>query len=665
MSDNPPYRLREFLRRLCAGDESARPELEAGLREVERGEYAEALARWKQARSRGGNVSPEELCRGNPASAPTVAELIRLVDDAYARLGATATASPAEAADGPLPEVPGYDVLALLGRGGMGVVYQARQLGFNRVVALKMVRAGAGADAAERARFRVEAEAVARMRHPHIVQVHDIGEANGCPYFSMEYLAGGSLSQSARAEPLEPRRAAEVVEALARGMQHAHAAGVIHRDLKPANVLLDADGTPKVADFGLARLLDGDGTRTASEVVLGTACYMAPEQAAGRGGDIGPATDVYGLGAILYDLLTGRPPIERASWEVMLERVRTQEPPDPSRLRRGVGRDLEAVCLKCLHKRPDRRYASAQALADDLRRWLDGKPTAARPLGPAGRLGRFARRRPATSLLGLLLLFGAIGALLARHYGDPDRVPNAHLAELERMQEVSLVGPTGPPAWRRDLYGPVEVWPPDDRDQTFTISSLGKAYVELLPATPARGYRYRAELRHVDGDWGSAVGVYFAREAFATSKGTEHCFCLLTFNDRVRGFAQPGGERGNNLDLELRRRLPDGAVADTGSGVGRVFRTAADQDPAARPWRTLEVVVTGELVRVCWDNGLVGQVAPARMAERFQRDVNGAGEPGLRPTFGPGGALGLFVAHGRVSVRNVSVGPVGQETLHD
>jgi serine/threonine-protein kinase len=351
MSDNSLSRLRESVRRLQSGDVSARPELEEGLREVARGEHAEALSRWEAARARGESPAAEELCPGHAESAPAVREVIRLVEDARVCLSETTAAptvpsvgAPAAPAQGPLPSVPGYELLGVLGRGGMGVVYKARQLGFNRAVALKMIRAGA--DPTHRARFRVEAEAVARLRHPNIVQVFDIGETDGCPFFSMEHLEGGSLADRAKADPLAPRRAAEVVEALARAMHHAHEAGVVHRDLKPSNVLLDADGMPKVADFGLAKLLDADSTRAASEAVLGTACYMAPEQAGGPNREVGPAADVYGLGAILYHLLTGRPPVERGPWEVVLERVRRQEPVEPRRLRADVPRDLEAVCLK-------------------------------------------------------------------------------------------------------------------------------------------------------------------------------------------------------------------------------------------------------------------------------------------------------------------------------
>ena len=215
-------RLRESLQRTRSGDATARRELEDGLRHLWNGQYREALARWQEARSRGDQPSAEQLCDGDPAYAPTVAEVIRLVEDAQACLTATGSAGPPATPDGPLPIVPGYELVSIIGRGGMGIVYKARQLGFNRIVALKMIRGGAGADAAERGRFRVEAEAVARLHHPNIVQVYDIGEVDSCPYYSMEYVEGGSLADRARAEALPPRQTAAILEALARAMHHAH-----------------------------------------------------------------------------------------------------------------------------------------------------------------------------------------------------------------------------------------------------------------------------------------------------------------------------------------------------------------------------------------------------------------------------------------------------------
>jgi tetratricopeptide (TPR) repeat protein len=320
----------------------------------------------------------------------------------------------------PLPSVPGYSLLRELGRGGMGIVYLARQLRLNRPVALKMPPAGLSVE--EWLRFQTEVEAAARLQHSHIVQVHETGEHQGRPFLVMELLEGGSLAQQLAREPLAARPAAELVEKLARAIHYAHERGVLHRDLKPANVLLTADGTPKVTDFGLARRLDvalwsgtdSPAARTETGAILGTPSYMAPEQAAGKGKEAGPATDVYALGAILYECLTGRPPFLGANPLETARQVLECDPVPPRKLQPRVPRDLETICLKCLAKEPRRRYASAAALADDLLRQLDGHPVVARPIGPATHAWRWARRNPwkaalvGSVLLGLLLAGGAL-----------------------------------------------------------------------------------------------------------------------------------------------------------------------------------------------------------------------------------------------------------------
>jgi serine/threonine protein kinase len=324
---------------------------------------------------------------------------------------------PADAAS-----VPGYKLLREVGRGGMGVVYKARQLGLNRIVALKMSHLQA--DEHELARFRIEAEAVARLDHPHVVRVHDFGEHRGVPFFSMEFIDGGSLADRLKRGPLPPRPPARLVERLARAMHYAHLRRIIHRDLKPANVLLvgggeprapdGPDGTspeepgtkdernplspvhgalfPKVADFGLAKRLDDDAGLTVTDAVLGTASYMAPEQAGGKTKEVGPAADVYALGAVLYECLTGRPPFRAATRDLTLIQVQCDEPTRPTQLRPDLSEELEAVCLKCLEKEPGKRYASAAALADDLRRFLAGEAPEVRPLSEWERQVRWGRR---------------------------------------------------------------------------------------------------------------------------------------------------------------------------------------------------------------------------------------------------------------------------------
>jgi tetratricopeptide (TPR) repeat protein len=318
----------------------------------------------------------------------------------------------APSTDGAGPvEVPGYQLLQLIGRGGMGVVYKAKQLSLRRVVALKTILNADYATAEARRRLRKEAEAVAQLAHPNIVQVYEIGEHGGRPYFSLEYCPGGSLEKRLDGTPWEGDRAATLVKTLAEALHAAHGAGIIHRDLKPANVLLTADGTPKVTDFGLAKRVDLPG-QTESGALLGTPSYMATEQACSSK-EITPAADVYSLGAILYELLTGRPPFKAATVMETVYQVVNVEPVPVRRLQPRTPRDLETICHKCLQKEPHKRYASAQALADDLNRFLAREPIQARRIGWIGRGIKWARRRPtAAALVGLLVAL-AIGLPIA------------------------------------------------------------------------------------------------------------------------------------------------------------------------------------------------------------------------------------------------------------
>jgi WD40 repeat protein len=306
------------------------------------------------------------------------------------------------------PQVPGYEILGELGRGGMGIVYKARQISLNRIVALKMVLAGSHAGPQDLARFRQEAEAVVQLRHPNVVQIYDVGEAGGRPYIALEYVEQGSLVHRLHGDPQPLEPAVALVETLARTIHYAHEKGIIHRDLKPANVLLGHDGIPKITDFGLAKRLDASGTGTRSGEVLGTPSYMAPEQANRHAAQVRAPADVYALGAILYEMLTGRPPFKGATPLDTVLQVLHDEPVPPRRLRPQVPRDLETICLKCLNKEPHRRYVTALALADDLRNYRRGAPIHARPVGPLERGWKWARRRPLSAGLAVGILLVAV-----------------------------------------------------------------------------------------------------------------------------------------------------------------------------------------------------------------------------------------------------------------
>jgi WD40 repeat protein/serine/threonine protein kinase len=361
--------------------------------------------------------------------------------------------------------VPGYEILGELSRGGMGVVYKARQIGLNRLVALKMILAGVHASTSDRARLRAEAEAVARLQHPNIVQIYDIGELEGRPYFTMELISGPTLAQACEGQPQPPFFAAALVETVARAIHCAHQQGILHRDLKPSNVLLakqkgpsrmreegqaadfaspvpPSSFTAKVIDFGLARRLD-DVRLTQNGMLVGTPIYMAPEQATGKNKALGPGVDVYALGAMLYELLTGQPPFMADSVEATLAIVSREDPIPPRRLQPRVPRDLETICLKCLEKEPARRYASALDLADDLHRFLSHKPVAAQPPSIRYRCGKFARRHKAVvaglgSTLAALILGTAMSIVFAVGEGRQRRLADDNAGRMEQAQREAL-----------------------------------------------------------------------------------------------------------------------------------------------------------------------------------------------------------------------------------
>ena len=352
-------------------------------------------------------------------------------------------ADPTTVLPGPerFPHIPGFEIQSELGRGAMGVVYLAIETGLDRPVALKILPGAFGSDASSSARrhWLREARAVSRVRHPNIVPLYDYGEADGWFFLVLEYVPGGSLKQRL-AEPLPPRVAAGLMETIARAVGYIHRHGLLHLDLKPSNILLDGEPDaawdtvmPRVSDFGLAVSDDHDDvSETSLAGPRGTPSYMAPEQASAIAPQIGAASDIHALGAILYELLTGRPPFQGASTLETLDQVRGQNPVPPRRLNPKIPRDLETIALKCLEKNPSRRYASAEALADDLRRWLDGQSDFGAPVSPIEHAWRWCRRRPAVAALAstlmMTLLVGFVAVVLLWRQAEVDR----NLAERER-----------------------------------------------------------------------------------------------------------------------------------------------------------------------------------------------------------------------------------------
>jgi tetratricopeptide (TPR) repeat protein/tRNA A-37 threonylcarbamoyl transferase component Bud32 len=412
---------------------------------------------------------PGEAPRAKPESrngTPGASLSTQVAGDANRETMKSRSAAPA------LTAIPGYEVLEVLGRGGMNVVYKARHTALKRVVALKMILAGEHASAAERARFKSEAEAVARLQHPNIIQVHEIGEHEGKPFITLEFCSGGALDKKLNGAPLPPAEAARLVETLARAVHAAHEHDVVHRDLKPANVLLAADGSPKITDFGLARKLDEVG-RTQTGQVMGTPSYMAPEQAAGRTKEIGRAVDVYALGAILYECLTGRPPFRGPTALDTLHQVLTDDPAPPRRLQSKTPRDLETVCLKCLEKAPARRYATALELAEDLRRFRAGEPVRARPVGAPERAWKWARSHAA--LVGVIAAAAAVVlgstaiafVLIAQSRDDAIRAKNAAVAKAAENEQLA----TNERAARRDAQT-AQKRAEDEADEANAVTSF-------------------------------------------------------------------------------------------------------------------------------------------------------------------------------------------------
>jgi serine/threonine protein kinase len=442
----------------------------------------------------------------------------------------------------------GYEILDELGRGGMGVVYKARQLRLNRLVAVKMIRAGDEAGPAALARFRTEAEAAARVQHPHIVQVYEIGEKDGQPYCVMEYVNGGSLARCLAGAPLEPIASARLLETLARAVQAIHDQGILHRDLKPANILLhlapDDNATitsdmlqspgcvPKISDFGLAKPAESAGL-TQTGAVLGTPSYMAPEQADSRSQIIGPCADVYGLGAIFYELLTGRPPFRGVNVLETLEQVRRRDPVPPRQLQPAVPRDVEIICLKCLEKEPAKRYASAAALADDLERFRQNRPILARPAGRWERGLKWARRRPALATLAAAILFILIAAL------SGGLVYTLHLqaarAETERQRQQAAR------SYRQALEAVEQMLVRMGAQRIEAIPGTEKAQVDALKQAVRLYEELLAEQEQPDPDLYARLG-----------------FALTYLGNRQMGLGRPGEAESNcRRSLELLDNLPE------------------------------------------------------------------------------------------------------------
>ncbi len=585
-----------YLESVCEGSPEVRVRVESLLAAIgQAGTFLEtpALAREAGSEPYAGDDSPTLTDSADPRGA---------------RLGAHDLSAPL------IPTRLGdFELLRRVGEGTMGVVFEARQVSLNRPVAIKMIRVGLFAGEADLRRFRLEAEAVAHLDHPRIVPIYGVWEDRDCHYFSMKLIPGGSLARRMPSFTEDPRAAARLVAEVARAIQHAHGRGILHRDLKPSNILLDEEDRPLVTDFGLAKRSGHESGLTQSGAIVGTPSYMAPEQAPGHDAAVTALTDVYGLGAVLYALLTGRPPFAAETILGTIEQVRGRPPAPPSRINPRVGRDLETICLKCLEKDPWRRYASADALADDLRRWLDGEPIAARPVGAAARAWMWSRRNPIVSgLLTALVLFALVTTwqwwraerllLLARRDASSEAIDHAlsicaqgdvgrgmlRLAEaletaphgaddLKRAVRANLV------AWSRHLTQLTNMLRHTDQAHFVAFSPDGRTAVTTSSDGTARlwdaltGEPRGATLRHE----GSVVQAEFSPDGRLVITASLDRTARLWEVDGCRPYGAPLRHRGPVRSVAF---SPDGRSVLTGSndGTARLWDVAS-QRPLGEP----------------------------------------------------------------------------------
>jgi WD40 repeat protein len=521
-----------------------------------------------------------------------------------------------------------YELLQVIGRGGMGVVYKARQVSLDRCVAVKVLSAAALGGPESVHRFRTEAVTAASLQHPNIVAVHEVGHAEGLHYLVMDYVPGPTLAEVSPGAPLSGRRAAQYLRTVAEAVHFAHERGILHRDLKPSNVLLDAEDQPQVTDFGLAKRLESASEFTLSGQVLGSPAFIPPEQASGQRGRVGRRSDVYALGGILYQLLTGRAPFVGEGLAEMLERVLHAEPLRPRLLNPAVPLDLETICLKCLEKEPDRRYSSAQALAEELGRWLEGRPIRARPVGVWGRTWRWGRRKPLVAGLAVGLVLSLVGGLVGTLFllrraqsAEFAARQSEYAADMGLVQRELDLGELGRARERLERHRPAR----------------GSGTLDRQPATRTdlRGWEWRYLWARSRSDPGEILCEYPAGvSVLAFSEDGQHLAVgrrdgagtLWDFRARKVLCEWTNGGGGRALALSPSGRLLAREERITGAGAVVVLREALSQRVLAEFTNALQVLSlafspAGEELAVHAFNGSVRvwDIASGRLTRELSR----------------------------------------------
>lgn len=553
------------------------------------------------------------------------------------------------------PHFAGYNVVSVLGHGGMGVVFKAHHFELNRIVAIKTIRLDSSFRKETRERFAREARILAKLNHPAIIAIYDINGEAEPPFFTMEYVAGGTLA-GRMTDYREPKKAVELVAKIARAVHYAHRLGILHRDLKPANILLDEQGQPKVGDFGLARLYESSSDLTQSGETLGTTGYMAPEQAAGKPAEFSPATDIWALGIVLYELVCETRPFVGANRQETVQKILQQEMKFPGDRTTKIDPKLKAIINRCLQKSPADRYASGEALASDLEAYLRGEPIAAPAVSP---VRTFFRRNAQRMLIGAgMVVLLAIMVAIAFRLQTPDPTPSTrtdppeilerYKADLSANKSVELIGAVGTPAfyrWVTEGHRP----PAASTKRAFHLESAGLCLMELLPPGIGAVFQVSAEVLDSSSPNGE-VGIYFGHSLHQTTKGTEHWFAAQSFSETPGVDAT---ERKPQLQtIRYRPRTENAGQHFFRFKIHEGIPLKAD----GRKWRKIEIKVRPAKVETYWEGKLFHTVTLDQMNDLYS-SVLQSSNPTVEvpPVFNPTGGVGLLVNRADASFRNVVV----------